>query len=62
MFSFPVLVDATAGASFHIRGTRHIDPADITVYSMDTRASGTRLALALPGAMAENGVISRSEW
>jgi hypothetical protein len=29
---------------------------------MDTRASGSRLTLALPGAMAENGVISRAEW
>lgn len=29
---------------------------------MDTRVSGSRIAWGLPGAIAENGVISRSEW
>ncbi|MBC7498551.1 N-acetylmuramoyl-L-alanine amidase [Candidatus Gracilibacteria bacterium] len=61
IFSFPVLVDATDRASLHILGSQ-IDSNDITIYSMDTRASGSRLTLALPSAMAENGIISRAEW
>ena len=61
-FSFPVLSDAGSAASFHVMGSTHIDPRDITVYSMDTRASGTRFALMLPGTRAESGIISRAEW
>ena len=62
IFSFPVLANATGVASFDIQSATHIDPADITIYSMDTRVSGTRFTWALPGAIAENGVISRAEW
>jgi len=63
LFTFPVLSNATESASFSIRGgSTPIDPADITLYSMDTRASGTRLAFSLPRLTAENGVISRADW
>lgn len=62
MFTFPVLSDAVSRASFRFIGNNTVDPRDITVYSIDTRPSGSRLTLSLPNIRAENGVISRSEW
>ena len=62
VFSFPALADASTAAQFQISGSSTIAPSDITVYSIDTRPSGSRLALNLPGVMAQNGIISRAEW
>ncbi|MBC7503973.1 N-acetylmuramoyl-L-alanine amidase [Candidatus Gracilibacteria bacterium] len=62
VFSFPVLSEAENGASFRIVGSTQIDPRDITVYSIDTRTSGSRLAFVMPGTQAESGIISRAEW
>ncbi len=62
MFTFPVLSQALAQTSFRIANIANIDPDDITVFSMDTRPSGSRLTFRVPSTTAENGIISRAEW
>ena len=62
LFSFPVLSDPVTEWSFRILGQKNIDPDTIEVYSLDTRTSGSQIALRLPRIFAENGIVSRAEW
>lgn len=62
IFTFPVLSNAVNRVSFHILNHSSIDPSNIVLYSMDTRVSGSEIAFRFPGAIAEDGIISRKEW
>lgn len=62
VFTFPVLSDALTDATFRIKNHTDIDPSLITVYSIDTRTSGSRIEFRLPRVTAENGIISRQNW
>ena len=59
-FTFPVLSHPIKTISFRIIGG--VNPQNIVVHSLDTRASGREIAFRFPGTNAEDGIISRKEW
>lgn len=61
-FTFPVLTDASSDISFSFSSGVYVDPKVITVYSIDTRAKGSRIGFHPLHTTANTNIISRKKW